>query len=88
MWLKFGQCRGHRGHAGRDPYRRGQDVVDHQRRSGQQPCFLTQVLSGHGVAAAAAGIGSNGLPIAEIDDHQQDQNGGDDRQKVLRPEHA
>ena len=83
MRLKFGQCGGHRGHAGGDTYGRGQDVVDHQRCSGQEPCFLTQVLRGDGIAAAAAWIGSNGLPIAEIDDHQQDENGGDDGQKVL-----
>src|ERR1700739_3618552 len=81
--LKFGQCGGHRRYAGGDAYGRGQDVVDHQRRGGGEPRFFTQILAGDGVAAAAARVSSDGLAIAEIDDHQQDQNGGDYGQKVL-----
>ncbi len=89
MWRwNLGQCRSHRGHAGGYAYGRGQDVVDHQRSGGQEPCFFAQVLRGHGEAAAAARVGSNGLAIAEIDNHQQDENGGDDGHKVLRAEDA
>ena len=86
MWLKFGQRRGHRSHAGRDAHRRGQDVIDHQRGCGKQTCFFPQVLRCHGVAAAAARVCGNGLPIAKIDDHQQDQNGRNDGNQVLCPE--
>ena len=81
--LKFGQGRSHRGHAGGYAYRRGQDVIDHQGRGGQQPCFFAQVLGRDGVATAAARVGGNGLSITEIDDHQQDENGDNDGQKVL-----
>ena len=84
VWLKLGQRRGHRGHAGRNPYRCREDVIDHQRRRGQQPGSFAKILARHGVAAAAAGIRSDGLPVAKKDDHQQDQNSRDDGEKVLR----
>jgi hypothetical protein len=64
------------------------DVIDHQRRCGKQPCSFAQVFRRHGIAATTAGVGSNGLSIAEKDDYQQDQDGGDDRQQVLCPKHA
>ena len=39
--------------AGRDADRRVEDVVDHQRRGGEQSGVVAQVLAGHRVAAAA-----------------------------------
>jgi sRNA-binding protein len=49
-----------------------QDVVDHQRRCRKQPSALAQVLAGHGVRSAAVRIRLDGLPVTEVDDHQQD----------------
>ena len=57
-----------RAHAGRNAHRGGQDVVDHERRGRQQTGIRAQVLSGHGVGAAALRIGLDGLAVAEVDD--------------------
>ena len=59
-------------HAGRDAHCSGEDVVDHERCRGQKAGAFAQVLAGHGVGAAAARIGLDGLPVAEVDDPEQD----------------
>jgi hypothetical protein len=63
-----------RAHSRRDTHGGGERVVDHQRGRGQQARAFAQILRGHGVRAAAAGIGVYGLPVAEVDDDQQRHN--------------
>ena len=70
--LQAGNGGDQRAYAGRDAHRRGQDVVDHQRRRGQQSRAVAQVFGGHGVRAATLRIGLDRLPVAEVDDDQQD----------------
>ncbi len=72
VWLQGGHGGDERAHAGRDAHGGGEDVVDHQGGRGQQARALAQVLAGHGVGAAAVRIGVDGLPVAEVDDGQQD----------------
>ena len=64
--LQAGHGGDERAHAGGDAHRCGEDVVDHQRRSGQQAGALAQVLRSHRVGAAALRIGVDGLAIAEV----------------------
>ena len=66
----------------RDPYGGGQDVVNHERRGRKQSGKLSKVLTGHRVGTAARRVGFNGLAIGEIDDREQDDDAGGDRQKV------
>ena len=85
MRLQSRHSRGQRRHAGRDPHRSSQNVVDHQRRRRQQPRLLTQVLRRDRIASAAARIRRNRLPVTEVNDRQQDQDRRDNPPSVLNP---
>ena len=67
-----------------DPDRRVQDVVDHQRRGGEQAGVRAQVLRGDRVAAAAVRIGIDGLQVGKVDDGQQADDGEADGHDVLQ----
>ena len=54
--------------AGGDAHADIEEVVEHQRRGGQQAAAAAQVFAGHGVRAAAVGVGGDGLAVAEEDD--------------------
>ena len=56
-----------------------EDVVDHQCSGGKQAGVLAQVLRGDRVAAAAVGIGIDGLAVGEVDNREQDNDGEADR---------
>ncbi len=60
-----------RAHARRNPHGGREDVVGEQRRRGQQPGLRAKVETRHGIRAAAGGIRGDGLPIREVDDHEQ-----------------
>ena len=57
--------------ARRDADGHDQDVVEHQRRGGEQAGAGAQVLLGHGVRPAAVRIGRDRLPVREVDHHEQ-----------------
>ncbi len=84
--------RRHRGnqcaHSCGDAYGRGEHVIDHERRGGQEPGLVAKVFAGNGVGSAALRIGSDGLPVGEIDDAEQDHNADGDRPYVRGPCHA
>ena len=72
---------------GRDAHRRSQNVVDHQRRRGQQSRVISQVFRRNGVRAATPGIGLDRLPVAGIHNGQQNHDGhadGDDVRHARR----
>jgi hypothetical protein len=69
--------------AGRDSDGGGEDVIDHQGGGCQQARTGSEIFRGDRVRTAAAGIGSNGLAVTEIDDDQQDQDRRDDGNDVL-----
>ncbi len=56
-----GKGRDQRAHARGDADGRVEDVVDHQRRGGEQAGVRAEVLRRDGVAAAAVGVGVDGL---------------------------
>ena len=60
-----------------------EDVVDHQRRGGEQAGMLTQVLRGDRVAATTVRIGINGLEVGDVDDRKQEDDGEADGYDVL-----
>ena len=79
--LKRGERGDQRSDAGGDADRGVEDVVDHERGGGEQAGDLAEVLGGDRVAAAAVGIGVDGLEVGEEDDGEQDDDGeadGDD----------
>jgi hypothetical protein len=68
-------------HATRHRHGDGEDVVDQERRPRDERRDLAEVLLRHDVAAAAARVGVDGLPVAGHHDHEQhaddDRNGRD-----------
>ena len=72
--------------AGRDRHRDGEDVVDEQRRAGDQRRVLAEVLAAHDVAAAAARVGEDRLAVRERDDREQDRDRDRDRDQRVEPE--
>ena len=83
MGLQAGSGRDERAYAGRDAHSGGENVVDHQGSGGQQPRALAQVLRGYRVRAAAFWVSVDGLPVAEVDNRQQNHDGGADRDDVM-----
>ena len=65
------------GHTGRDGYRHGQDVVDHQGGRGDEGRIATEVLPADDVGPATARVGEDRLPVGA--DHHHEQGGDDDR---------
>src|SRR5215469_13633030 len=75
MRLQTG-CGGDQGSdSGGDTYGDDQDVIDHQRRGGQQSGIGAEVEPRDGVGTAASGVGGDGLAVREIDDREQDDDG-------------
>src|SRR5205823_6557046 len=73
-------------HAGRDRHGHGQDVVDEQRRAGDQRRVLPEILAADDVGTAAAGIGKDRLAVGRDDDGQQDGDDDRDRDEVVEAE--
>ena len=75
-----------RGDAGRDRHRDGEDVVDEQRRAGDERRVLAEVLAADDVGAAAARVGEDRLPVRRRDDREQDRDRDRDRDQRVEPE--
>jgi hypothetical protein len=71
-----------RGDAGRDRHRNREDVVDEQRRTGDERRGFAEVLARHDVGTAPARIGEDRLAVARDDDRQQDDDDGRDGQQI------
>ena len=78
--------RGDGGDAGGHRHRHGEHVVDEQRGAGGLGRHLAQVLLGHDVGAAAAGVFHDRLPVAEGQQDQEDDDADADRHR--QPEHG
>jgi len=85
MRRQAGNGRRQRRYTGGDTHSGRQDVIDHQRRGGQQACLFAQILAGHRIRAAAVRICLNRLTIAEEHDRQQDQDRRNDRDDEVDP---
>ncbi len=48
-----------------------------------RPATVAEIFAGYGVGAASAGVGRDGLAVAEEDDDEQDEDGGDDGDDVV-----
>ena len=70
-----GEGRDQRAHTGGDADGRVENVVDHQRRGGQQAGVGAEVLRRDRVAAAAVGVGVDGLQVGDEDNNQQADDG-------------
>src|SRR5208283_1676071 len=71
-----------------DAYGGGEDVVGKQGRGGEKSGENAKIGASDGVGAASRGIGSDGLQVGEIDDDEQGDDGGADRDDVLHTEKA
>ncbi|MFT3853954.1 MAG: hypothetical protein QM733_14605 [Ilumatobacteraceae bacterium] len=71
-----------RQHATGDADGDGEDVVDEQRRAGDERRDRPEVLLGDDVAAATARVGEDRLAVAGDDDHQQDTDDDGDRHEL------
>ena len=80
---KLGTAETKRTDSGGDADGHHQDVVDNQRRGGQQRDILSQVLSRHRVGAAASRIGGDGLKVGNVDNDQQRNDAEADRDHVV-----
>ena len=65
--------RDQRGDAGGDADGHVEDVVEHQRRGGEQAGAGAEVLPGDGVGAAVARVGADGLAVGDVEDGQERQ---------------
>ena len=65
-----------------DTHGHHQNVVQHQRRCGEQSHMRAQIFRGHCVGTSAAGICGDGLAVGEIDDGEQNDNAHADRHNV------
>ena len=74
------------GDAGGDRHRDGEDVVDEQRRAGDERRVLAEVLAAHHVAAAAARVGEDRLAVRRDHDRQQDRHRDPDRDQRVEAE--
>ena len=81
--LQAGDRADQRRDTGGDADGRGEDVVDHQRGSGEQTGARSEVLAGDGVGTAAVGVGLDGLAIAEVENEQQREDRRENRQQVV-----
>src|SRR5437870_3538393 len=82
MSMQYGYGGNEGGDARGNADRHGEDVVDQERRSGRQGGQFTEVVLGHDIGAAAAGIGLYGLPVGHADDNQQGDDGQPDPEAV------
>jgi hypothetical protein len=83
--LEMGEGRDQRAHSCGDPHGRVQDVVDHQRRRGEQARVRAQVLRSNRVASPAVGVGVDRLQVREEDDGQQANDREADGNDALNP---
>ena len=77
--LQAGNCGDECADSGRDADSRSEDVVDHQRRGSEESRAFAQVLGCYGVGTAALRVGVDRLAVGEVNDHQQNNDGGRDR---------
>ena len=80
--------RDQRADSGGNTHGGGEDVVGQQRSRGEQAGRRAKIEARHGVGAAAGGIGGDGLAIGEVNDHQQRDDGGADRNDIANAEQA
>ncbi len=83
--VQRGHRRGERADAGGDADGDVQHVVHHQRRRGQQPGPLAQIVARHDVGPAIVRIGGDGLPVRGEQDQQQHQDDPGDRLHHAQP---
>ena len=76
--LQPGHGRNERAHARGDPDRGGEDVVNHERRGGEQACAIAEILTCDGERATPVRIGFDRLGVGEVEDDEQDEDGGGD----------
>ena len=70
--------------------RHGENIADDQRAAGHQTGRLAEVFMRDDIGAAALGVGVDGLAVAENENQQQTDDGGDNGQKIMigqHPEH-
>ena len=80
--LKLWRGGDQRAHPGGYSHRSREHVVNHQRRCRQDAGIRAQIFRRHGVRAATAWIGRDGLPVGKINDCQQHNNAGTHRNNV------
>ena len=73
-----------RGDAGGDRHRDGEDVVDEQRRAGDERRHLAEVLAAHDVGAATARVGEDRLAVRRDDDREDQRDRDRDRDERVR----
>ena len=72
---KRGDGRGQCAHPGRYADRDVEHIVDHDRGGGEKARVAAEVLLGHRIGAAVGRIRHHGLPIREVERHQQHKDG-------------
>ena len=73
--------------AGAGTDRHGENIADDQRTARHKAGGLPEVFVRDDVGAAALGIGVDGLAIAENEDQQQTDDGGDNGEKIAIGQH-
>ncbi len=81
--MQSGNCADQSRDAGGDSYRGGQDVVDHERGSGEQAGIVAEVFAGDSEGASAVRIRVDRLAVAEVEDGEQNEDGAEDWDQVL-----
>ncbi len=66
---------------GGDAHRDGEDVVDHERRPGDEARIAAEVLAGDDVGPAPLGVREDRLPVGAHDDRDEDGDGHGDRER-------
>jgi hypothetical protein len=65
-----------------------QDVVGEQRGRGEQSGRGAEIETRHGIRTTAGGIGRDGLAIRKVNDHEQRDDGGADRDDVANAQQS
>jgi hypothetical protein len=77
-----------RAHAGRDPHRGVENVVEKERGGGAETGQRAEVLLRHDVRPAAVRVGGDGLAVGEVEDRQQDEDDDGEGPHVHQPRRA
>jgi hypothetical protein len=86
--LQRGRRRHERAGARRDPHGDDEHVVQHQRRGGEQARIQPEVLTRHGVRAAARRVRGDRLQVRDVHDRQQRDDRDADRDDEGDARHA
>src|SRR5208283_431650 len=73
---------------GRNPYRCGEDIINHERTGRQQSCPVAEIFTGYGVRPSPLRVGDNGLAIGEIHDSEKEDDADGDGPSVSNACHA